>query len=146
MVSFDQICNDFEKMSAEQRTVLFEKRVCDVTDKLTELSTDALNASMLFGLFVTGAIMADDELNTDEYAVLKKGYEALGLRTTFSECENMLKLSKVTMDQVVGDLSEVVAELDDDIVGDLLLVCLVLCSVDGEINTAEREWIKKLFS
>lgn len=146
MIAFDNICNDFEQMTADQRGLLLEKTVNDLMPRLEEVTADALSATTLFGLFVTGAIMADNELSTDEYELMKNGYEALGLKTTFSECENMLKLSKITMDAVVGSLSSVLSDLDDDTVGDLLLVCLTLCSIDGEINAAEKEWIEKLFA
>lgn len=145
MIAFDNICKDFERMTADQRGLLLDKTVNGLMPRLEEVTADALTATTLFGMFVTGAIMADNELSADEFALMQQSFDALGLDMSFAECENMLKTSKMTMDAVVGNLSGVLNELDDDTVGDLLLVCLTLCSVDGEINAAEKEWIEKLF-
>lgn len=146
MVSFDEVCSRFEQMSGDERGYLLVRKASEVAQRFVEATEDAQQASQLLGLFVVGAIMADNELSPDEYAFMRRGYESLGLNTTFPECESMLKLAKYSMDKVTDDLSDMIAVLDDTLAGDLLLVCLALCSIDGVINAAEREWIIKLFS
>ena len=47
---------------------------------------------------------------------------------------------KQSMDAIVDLVGLVSQELKDDIV----LLCMLVCSVDGEMSVEEREWIQQL--
>ncbi len=47
---------------------------------------------------------------------------------------------KRTMDRMVDVIGLVSPELKDDIV----LVCLMVCAVDGKVSAKEKKWIKQL--
>ena len=47
---------------------------------------------------------------------------------------------KDTMDGIADMLGEVSPKLKDD----LVLLCMMVCAVDGEISDEERDWIRQL--
>ena len=44
----------------------------------------------------------------------------------------------------VDDMVDLLGLVSDDLKEDIILVCLILCAVDGKISAKEKRWIKQL--
>ena len=96
-----------------------------------------------------GAVAADGELTEKEYLFLKPSLDLILQRdTTFEDAQKLFydegldkpKDYKRAMDQMVDVIGRVSPELKDDIV----LLCLMVCAVDGEVTEEEKDWIRNL--
>lgn len=48
------------------------------------------------------------------------------------------------MKKVVDEMVDVLGILSDDLKNDIVLVCMLICAVDGKISLKEKSWIKQL--
>ena len=94
-------------------------------------------------------VAADGKLSEGEYQLIKPLFDsAAGHETDYEEAKKIFKdlgLDKAgeykdAVDNVVDILGLLSPELKDDIV----VICLLVCGVDGKVSFKEKRWIKKL--
>ena len=39
---------------------------------------------------------------------------------------------------------DILGELDDELKDDIVIVCMMICAIDGKISLKEKNWIKQL--
>lgn len=149
MSNFDALCQVLEDMDNDTFNDIVNQKSADVIKALIGITEDSLSGVSVFADFILCAVAADGELTEKEYLFLKPSLDLILQRETIFEDAQRLfydegldkpKDYKRAMDQMVDVIGRVSPELKDDIV----LLCLMVCAVDGEVTEEEKDWIRNL--
>ncbi len=149
MSNFDALCQVLEDMDNDTFNDIVNQKSADVIKALIGITEDSLSGVSVFADFILCAVAADGELTEKEYLFLKPSLDLILQReTTFEDAQRLFydegldkpKDYKRAMDQMVDVIGRVSPELKDDIV----LLCLMVCAVDGEVTEEEKDWIRNL--
>ncbi len=149
MSNFDALCQVLEDMDNDTFNDIVNQKSADVIKALIGITEDSLSGISVFADFILCAVAADGELTEKEYLFLKPSLDLiLQKETTFEDAQRLFydegldkpKDYKRAMDQMVDVIGRVSPELKDDIV----LLCLMVCAVDGEVTEEEKDWIRNL--
>ena len=149
MSDFDTLCKVFETMDADLYNDIVAEKSAKIIDGLVDLTEDGVDGLTIYADFIICAVAADGKLTEDEYLFLKPILDALLEKdTTFGDAQKIFydsglhepKDYKKSMDLMVDIIGAVSPELKDDIV----LLCLMVCAVDGEVSDEEKKWIRQL--
>lgn len=149
MSNFDALCQVLEDMDNDTFNDIVNQKSADVIKALIGITEDSLSGISVFADFILCAVAADGELTEKEYLFLKPSLDLiLQKETTFEDAQRLFydegldkpKDYKRAMDQMVDVIGRVNPELKDDIV----LLCLMVCAVDGEVTEEEKDWIRNL--
>ena len=149
MSNFDALCQVLEDMDNDTFNDIVNQKSADVIKALIGITEDSLSGVSVFADFILCAVAADGELTEKEYLFLKPSLDLILQRdTTFEDAQKLFydegldkpKDYKRAMGQMVDVIGRVSPELKDDIV----LLCLMVCAVDGEVTEEEKDWIRNL--
>ncbi len=149
MSNFDALCQVLEDMDNDTFNDIVNQKSADVIKALIGITEDSLSGVSVFADFILCAVAADGELTEKEYLFLKPSLDLILQReTTFEDAQRLFydegldkpKDYKRAMDQMIDVIGRVSPELKDDIV----LLCLMVCAVDGEVTEEEKDWIRNL--
>ena len=149
MSDFDVLCRVLEEMDPDTYNDLLVRKSARVVRDLSGFTRDGADAVTLFADFILCAVALDGRLAEEEYVLAKPILDMI-LESDVSY-KDALKFFdgaglgdpegyKDTMDAVADLLGEVSPDLKDDIV----MVCMLVCAVDGSISERERAWIRQL--
>ena len=149
MSNFDALCQVLEDMDNDTFNDIVNQKSADVIKALIGITEDSLSGVSVFADFILCAVAADGELTEKEYLFLKPSLDLILQReTTFEDAQRLFydegldkpKDYKRAMDQMIDVIGRLSPELKDDIV----LLCLMVCAVDGEVTEEEKDWIRNL--
>jgi len=149
MSSFDTLCKNIEEMDPDKFAQLFNEKSVDVIAKLATLTADGRDGLSIYMEFILASVSADGKLSANEYLLLKPIFDQLAEKDTTYEdgvsMFNAMGLNKPGAYQKVMDLMvDIFGMLDEKLKDDIVLICLLVCAIDGEVTEKEKDWIKKL--
>lgn len=149
MREFNKLCKVVEDMDpATYREVIVSKSA-DVVKGLATLVDDPAAAVATFMDIVFCSIASDGKLDEHEFLIVKPVIDAvLGRDSTFEDATKAFSMAgldkpkeyKEAVDRMVDSIGLFSPELKEDIV----IVCLLVCAVDGKVSFKEKRFIKKL--
>lgn len=149
MSKFDEYCDRLNALPKERKLEMIDELTSKILPALADLTEDGKDAVSIYVDFILAAVAADGKLAQDEYEIIKPLFDsAAGKDTTYEEAVEIFKNSgldqpenyKKTVDMMV-DLIGLVSE---GLKGDIVSLCLLICTIDGEISQSEKDWIIKL--
>ncbi len=149
MSNFDNFCNKMAAMPFDDKVALINDYSREIIPALDLISEDGENAVSIYTDFLLCAIAADGKLAKEEYTLMKPLFDAAADKdVSYDEAVAIFKNSgldnpekyKKTVDLMLDVIGLVSAELKSAIVA----VCLLVCSIDGDVTKDEKEWIKQL--
>ena len=148
MKSFDELCNVFEEMDALSYTVLLTEKSATVLPALALVTGSIEAGASALATFALGAVAADGRLSEEEFALCRPLFAAFfGENVDFNTCKKaaaLLKPESRELKKCVNDLVDMLGQLSDDLKDDVVLICMMLCAIDGKISLKEKRWIKQL--
>lgn len=109
---------------------------------LQALNVDDENSMRLLKLFVLGSLAADGRYSDDELdfchvlvADLFEGSTPEEIKEEFS-CLDVKHLQ-----HVADDLADLLGEASEELKEEIVLVCMIVCGIDGKITSKEKKWI-----
>lgn len=149
MSSFDTLCKYFEEMDPDKFAQLFNEKSVEVIAKLATLTADGRDGLSIYMEFILASVSADGKLSANEYLLLKPIFDQLAEKDTTYEdgvsMFNAMGLNKPGAYQKVMDLMvDIFGMVDEKLKDDIVLICLLVCAIDGEVTEKEKDWIKKL--
>ena len=149
MSDFDVLCRVLEEMDPDTYNDLLVRKSARVVRDLSGFTRDGADAVTLFADFILCAVALDGRLAGEEYVLAKPILDTI--LESDASYEDVLEFFdgaglgdpegyKDTMDAVADLLGEASPDLKDDIV----MVCMLVCAVDGSISERERAWIRQL--
>lgn len=148
MKEFNQLCKEFEQMDPlTYKLVLAEKSV-KIIPALIGVTEDGLDGLSVFATFILGAIAADGKLSEEEYALCYPLLHAFfGEEIDYDSCKRLaraLKLGSRELKKEVDAMIDILGLVSEQLKEDIIIVCMMICAIDGKISASEKAWIKKL--
>lgn len=149
MSEFSKLCKAVEEMDPSAYAAVIGAKSASVIDGLRGITGNGEDAVAIFADLVLCSIAADGRLDESEFLVVKPVLDlAFGRDVGYDDARTVFKAAgldrpkgyKGVVDQMVDLIGVASPELKDDMV----LVCLLVCAVDGKVSFRERQWIKKL--
>ena len=149
MFEFQKLCKEVKNMDPALYVGLITEKSIKITAALSVITQNGLDGVMIFNTFVLCSIAADGKLDKSEYEVMKPAFSVLaGKEVTYEEAVQMFKDAGLNKPKdfkdLVNDMVDVIGLVSEKLREDIILVCLMVCAVDGKINLRERKWIKQL--
>lgn len=147
MFDFKKLCTLVENLSDEDRAALIIREGKRVYDGLSDIPFTAYNPLSALAAFVMGAIVSDGKLDENEYAMILPALQnAFGKNIDYATLKTALKSGRATekINEYVSALMKIVASKDEDLVSDIVTLCLLVVSIDGKVSPKERRYIRKL--
>ncbi len=148
MKEFDLLCKEFEQMDSETYAALLAEKAATLVPALTLVTEDGLGGIAVFSTFIFGAIAADGRLSEAEYSLVYPLLHAFfGDTVDYETCRltvRALRPEGRELKKAVDEMADVLAELSENLKNDLILVCLMICAIDGKVSFKEKQWIKQL--
>ena len=148
MREFDALCKAYEEMDALTYTAIIAEKAKNIIPALCAVTEDGLDGVTLFATFVAGAIAADGKLSFEEYLITFPLFKLFfGSQVSYEDCSKLVKkmhLEKMALKKYVNDMVKVFGLLSEELKDDIVLVCLMICAIDGKVSLKEKMWIKKL--
>ncbi|MCQ2592991.1 MAG: TerB family tellurite resistance protein [Treponema sp.] len=150
MKEFDQLCKEFEQLDIVSYNAYLAEKSAAVIPVLSDIAEDGVVGTSIFFSFIMGAIAADGRFSEEEYALIYPLLQVFfGDSIDYEECKKVFKAFrkenkqlKKLVDQMVDILGLLSEELKDDIV----IICMMICAIDGKISQKEKKWIKQLIA
>lgn len=149
MSGFDTLCKVLEDMDTESYNDAINRTSARVITGLMDITEDGESAIGIYIDFIMCAVAADGRLTREEYLMLKPSLDLLlNKDTTYGDAQKIFYDSgldnpgdyKIVMDKMIDILGKVDPTLKDDII----LLCLMVCAVDGNVADEEKAWIRQL--
>ena len=149
MTDFDTLCKQLEQMDSEKYAQIFADISDDVIMELTALTADGKDGITAYMQFVLASVAADGVLSKPEYMLLKPWFDRMTDKdTTYEEAVeifNGLGLDKPdAYKDIIDTMVDIIGLVSDEIKDDIILLCLLVCAIDGEITEKEKDWIRQL--
>lgn len=149
MSTFNDLCKVMETLDPASFSQIMVEKTVDILNGLAGITEDGMDAVTIYLDFILCAVAADGKLTEEEFILVKPIMDLVsGTDVTYENAKAIFKAAgldrpkeyKAAMDKTVDLLGVISPELKDDII----LVCMLICSVDGKISFREKRWIKKL--
>jgi uncharacterized pyridoxamine 5'-phosphate oxidase family protein len=147
MSDFDKLCKQLEEMDPESFTQLFNELSARVTVQLVDIAgKDGLNAYLNF---ILASVAADGKMTEKEFELLKPIFEGVAEKElTYQEGVEIFKSfgfdESDTFKNIVDLMVDVVGIVSDGLKDDIVMLCLLVCAIDGEVSEKEKDWIRQL--
>ena len=149
MSDFDALCKKLETMDPETFAQIFNDKSVDVISALVALTADGKDGVTAYLQFILASVAADGVLSKPEFTLLKPMFDRIADKdTTYDdavEIFNGLGLDKPdTYKEIIDTMVDIIGLVDEDMKDDIVLLCLLVCAVDGEVTEKEKDWIRQL--
>lgn len=147
-MTFEEIFAEFEKIDPASYKRELENKSMSVLPALINLSGNERVGARFLSMFILGAALADGELAESEYDLLEPMfYTFFGEEVSFAESKILAKnmvASGNSLPDKVDEMIDFFGRLSEKLKADLVLICLMICAVDGNIAQSEKNWIARL--
>ena len=149
MSEFNMLCKAFEEMDPQTFGQIIAEKSVGIIAALTAITKDGMDGMKIYMHFILCSIAADGKLAEEEYRILKPAFEALvGKEVTYEDAVaifNEAGLNKAKdYKNVVDEMVDILGMVSLDLKRDIIIVCMMVCAVDGKISRKEKKWIKQL--
>ena len=149
MSDFDTLCKQLEQMDSEKYAQIFSDISDDVISDLVALTADGKDGVTAYMQFVLASVAADGVLSKPEFTLLKPWFDRMTEKdTTYEEAVeifNGLGLDEPEVfKNIVDTMVDIIGLVSEEIKDDIVLLCLLVCAIDGDISQKEKDWIKQL--
>ena len=148
MREFDKICKEIDNLSASEYTTILAAKSVRLLTELKLLTAGGIEGDLAFITFIIGSVVADGKLSEEEYLLIYPLLEQyFGEEIDYEECKKLVRRSlsdNKDVKNLVNDMVDIFGQLSDELKEDAIVVCLLICSVDGKISLKEKMWVKQL--
>ena len=148
MKGFNQLCKEFETLDILSYTAILAGKSVKVLPALRAVTDDGINGVTIFATYVMAAIAADGRLTEEEYMLCYPLlYAFFGDTVNYEDCKIVACAARPfsrELKKTVCMMNDVFGVLAPDIQEELIIICLMICAVDGKVSSKEKQWIKKL--
>ena len=149
MQNFREICSEFEKLGALERSVILAEKSVKILARLKALDIDGADPVYTLAGFVIGAIAADGAVDEKEYLLI---YPALvkvfGANFNYASVKQAVKENRKSgreLNKSAKEILRLLEQVDEGFKRDVIILCLCIVSVDGKVSLKEKRYIKNLW-
>lgn len=148
MSDFTKLCNAAEAIDPIDYAAVLTVKAAKILPKLNAITGDRAHSAALFTSFLIASVCADGQIDEAEYAIMLpmleivfgEDFDYAAAKALAKELRPESKAFKKAVNEIVDELGKADEELKDDIV----IVCLLICAIDGKITLKEKNYIRQL--
>lgn len=148
MREFDELCKTVENMDVLSYSAVLAEKSLEILPALKEITEDDIDAISIFATFIIGSVVADGKIKEEEYLLLYPMLHVFfGDTVNYEDCKKIArefrkegKELKKYLDYII----DIFGLISDELKEDIIIVCLLICAIDGKISIKEKSWIKQL--
>ena len=149
MFEFNKLCKAFEEMDPRTFIAIIAEKSAMIIAALTAITKDGMDGMKIYTNFILCSIAADGKLAEEEHVILTPAFEALvGKEVTYEDAIAIFKEAGLDKSKdcknVVDEMVDILGMISLDLKRDIIIVCMMICAVDGKISRKEKKWIKQL--
>ena len=149
MFEFNKLCKAVERMDPLLYGAVIAEKSVKIIAALTAITRSGKDGLTIYLHFILCSIAADGKLDEHEFNILRKSLEAsIGHEITYEEAKQIFSDAGLDKPAAYKDAVDLMVDIlglvSEDLKMDIILVCLMVCAVDGHISRKEKKWIKQL--
>ena len=148
MREFDLLCKELEQMDPLTYAAILAEKSLKILPALTVIEQDGVDAVLEYATFILGAMAADGRLSEEEYLVCEPLLKAFfGDSIDYATCKVLVRTLRSetrALKRAVDNMVDIIGLLSEELKSDVILVCMMVCAIDGKISLKEKHWIKQL--
>ena len=149
MSDFDTLCTKLEQMDPATFTQLFNELSVDVINNLVKLTADGTDGLTAYMQFILASVAADGVMTEEEFTLLKPLFDRMAEKDlTYEEGVQIFKSMGLDKPEkykdIVDTMVDIIGLVSEDLKDEIVMLCLLVCAIDGEVSQKEKDWIKQL--
>lgn len=148
MNEFNKLCKTIDELDPDTYTEILADKSAKVIPALAAISEDGLSGVTIFANFILGAVVADGKLTEEEYLLALPLFKVFfGDSVNYDDCKMIVKKmgnEAKELKNALDEMVDVLGQLSEDLKDDIIIICMLICSIDGKISAKEKSWIKQL--
>ena len=149
MSDFDRLCQELESMDPKTFVDAFNDLSVGVMNALFDITEDGKNGLAAYMQFILASVAADGVLAEEEYVLLKPMFDRISKKdVSYEEAKalfrNMGLDNPDNYKDIVDTMVDIIGLVDDKLKDDIVLLCLLVCAIDGDVSEKEKDWIRQL--
>ena len=148
MFEFKKLCEQCEQMSSVERGLLLADKSIAVLRGLRGMDVCGIDAVKTLAAFVIGSAASDGIFDEKNYLYMYPSLvKVFGDDFDFDVIKDALKQAKnmkKEIDKYTQELTKIIGAADEDLLADVIILCLLITSVDGKVSLKEKRYIRKL--
>ena len=149
MSDFDTQCKKLAEMDPQQFNQVFNEISVRVIEELSQVMVDGKDGLSAYMEFILASVAADGKLSEGEFKLLKPMFDQMKEKdVTYEEGVEIFKEmgldDSAAYRKVIDTMVDLLGLISQEMKGDIILLCLLVCAIDGEVTDDEKKWIMQL--
>lgn len=148
MKDFNELCRSVEELSPLEYAAVLGRTSLKIMPAIRAFSEDGRTCAEVLAAFVIASVYADGKLDESEYLLLAPLLKAFfGEDFDFEDAKKLAKEWRKegrAVKKEVDYLVDFLGTLSEELKGDIIFACLLMCAVDGKVSLKEKAYIRQL--
>ncbi len=150
MKEFDLLCKEFEQMDPVSYDVFLTTKSAEIIPVLSAAAKNGVTGTTIFFSFILGAVCADGKLTEPEFALIAPIAKMFfGDSVNYDSAKKAfksLKRENKELKEIVEQMIDIIGLFSEELKEDIIIICMMICAVDGKITNKEKKWIMQLIA
>ena len=148
MKDFNELCRSVEELSPLEYAAVLGRTSLKIMPAIRAFSEDGRTCAEVLEAFVIASVYADGKLDESEYLLMAPLLKAFfGEDFDFEDAKKLAKEWRKegrAVKKEVDYLVDFLGTLSEELKGDIIFACLLMCAVDGKVSLKEKSYIRQL--
>lgn len=148
MKNFNELCRSVEELSPLEYAAVLGRTSLKIMPAIRAFSDDGRTCAEVLAAFVIASVYADGKLDESEYLLMAPLLKAFfGEDFDFEDAKKLAKEWRKegkAVKKEVDYLVDFLGTLSEELKGDIIFACLLMCAVDGKVSLKEKAYIRQL--
>ena len=148
MKDFNELCGSVEELSPLEYAAVLGRTSLKIMPAIRAFSEDGRTCAEVLAAFVIASVYADGKLDESEYLLMVPLLKAFfGEDFDFEDAKKLAKEWRKegrAVKKEVDYLVDFLGTLSEELKGDIIFACLLMCAVDGKVSLKEKAYIRQL--
>ena len=148
MKDFNELCRSVEELSPLEYAAVLGRTSLKIMPAIRAFSEDGRTCAEVLAAFVIASVYADGKLDESEYLLMAPLLKAFfGEDFDFEDAKKLAKDWRKegrAVKKEVDYLVDFLGTLSEELKGDIIFACLLMCAVDGKVSLKEKSYIRQL--
>lgn len=148
MNEFNKLCKQVEKLDPVDYAAIIIEKTAKIMPALRVLTDNPAESVGLFASFLIASVCADGKLDESEYLLILPALKlCFGEDFDYESAKAVVKAFKPEgkeIKKVVDGVVDLLGMISENLKDDVIILCLLICAVDGKVSLKEKNFIKQL--
>ena len=148
MKDFNELCRSVEELSPLEYAAVLGRTSLKIMPAIRAFSEDGRTCAEVLAAFVIASVYADGKLDESEYLLMAPLLKAFfGEDFDFEDAKKLAKEWRKegrAVKKEVDYLVDFLGTLSEELKGDIIFACLLMCAVDGKVSLKEKSYLRQL--